>query len=94
MHRKSCLLYEQSVRKDEVSEIVNENSQHAKALLEELVTVLPINESKPITAIKFTNLVFAIRKLDRSALSDMWTTFYNCDDLETVLTENQCKKAQ
>ena len=92
--RTSNLLYEHS--KPENSEPVYEtDSQNAEAILEELITVLPINETKPITAIKFTNLVFSIRKLDVTSLRDVWTRFYNCDEQqESEFTEKQCKKSQ
>lgn len=71
------------------------DSQDAEVILEELITVLPINETKPITAVKFTNLVFSIRKLDVKSLRDVWTRFYNCEDeQEREFAEKQCKKSQ
>jgi len=75
--------------------VFKSTSQDAEAILEELITVLPINETKPITAIKFTSLVFSIRKLDVKALRDIWTRFYNCNKVEDgEFTEKQCKKSQ
>lgn len=92
--RKSNLLYEHN--DPENSEPVFESiSQNAEAILEELITVLPINETKPITAVKFTSFVFSIRKLDVKALRGIWTRFYNCDEEEdSEFTEKQCKKSQ
>lgn len=93
--RKTCLLYEHTVPEVDDEPVYEDNSQKVEAILEELITVLPINETKPITAAKFTSLVFAIRKLDVMALRNVWTQFYNCDEEADMLyTERQCKKSQ
>lgn len=80
---------------EENEPVYETSSQNAEAILEDLITVLPINETKPITVNKFTTLVFTIRKLEVKALRDVWTRFYNCDDQqEGEFTEKQCKKSQ
>lgn len=92
--RKSNLLYEH-IAPENSEPVYESTSQNAEAILEELITVLPINETKPVTAVKFTSLVFSIRKLDVKALRDIWTRFYNCDEEEdSEFTEKQCKKSQ
>lgn len=92
--RKSNLLYEHNDPENSAP-VFESISQNAEAILEELITVLPINETKPITAVKFTSFVFSIRKLDVKALRDIWTRFYNCDEEEdSEFTERQCKKSQ
>ena len=87
-------MYEHTVPEEE-EPVFEENTQKVEAILEDLITVLPINESKPITAAKFASLVFAIRKLGVPALRDVWTEFYNCDDgADMMYTDKQCKKSQ
>ena len=88
-------MYEHTVPLEDEEPIYEDDSKKVEAILEELITVLPINETKPITAAKFISLVFAIRKLDKQALRDVWTRFYNCDEeIEMLFTDKQCKKSQ
>ena len=92
--RTSSLLYEHTVPEEE-EPVFEDNPQEVEAIFEDLITVLPINESKPITAAKFTTLVFAMRKLGVPALRDVWTQFYNCDDgADMQYSDKQCKKLQ
>lgn len=91
--RKSNLLYEH-IAPENSEPVFESTSQNAEAILEELMIVLPINETKPITAVKFTSLVFSIRKLDVKTLRDIWTRFYNCDEEDNEFTDKQCKKSQ
>lgn len=88
------MLYEH-IAPENSDPVYESSSQNAEAILEELITVLPLNETKPITAVKFTSLVFSVRKLNVKALRDIWTRFYNCDEEEdSEFTEKKCKKSQ
>ena len=81
--------------KAEAEPVYETSSKSAEDVLEGLIKILPINETKPSTVTKFTRLVFSIRKLDVNALKNVWTRFYNCDEQhEGEFTKKQCKKSQ
>lgn len=89
------MFYEQSMPKAEAEPVYETSSKSAEDVLEGLIKILPINETKPSTVTKFTRLVFSIRKLDVNALKNVWTRFYNCDEQqEGEFTKKQCKKSQ
>ena len=67
------------------------------SLLDDLVLSLPLNETNPVTASKFTDLVFALRKAKVTTLESLWQFNYAYlppTPSMDFLSREQCEKSQ
>ena len=94
--RKSNLLYEYQ----DTSPLLKPpmvDFDFISSLLDDLVVSLPLNETTPVTASKFTDLVFALRKANVTTLESLWQFNYAClppTPSMDFLSREQCEKSQ
>ena len=94
--RKSNLLYEYQ----DTSPLLKPpmvDFDFASSLLDDLAVSLPLYETTPVTASKFTDLVFALRKAKLTTLESLWQFKYAClppTPSMDFLSREQCEKLQ
>ena len=94
--RRSNLLYEHVSPIKELP-VYDMDLIYVSNLLTDLITALPLNETTPVTVAKFTDFVFALRKLSLSSMDSLWDVFYTClppTEYIDLFTKEQCEKSQ
>ncbi|XP_068740726.1 uncharacterized protein [Montipora capricornis] len=94
--RRSNLLYEHVSPIKELP-VYDMDLIYLSNLLTDLITALPLNETTPVTVAKFTDFVFALRKLNLSSVDSLWNVFYTClppTEYIDLFTKEQCEKSQ